>query len=221
MTLPQEIPDPEKIRRTAAKILSGPDFQIEQDTKVGHALVDLFYKIIEWILTPFRWLFDQMEWLPNPIRWLIVIGLLLIVLLLLGHIVYSIMTTLGPIKRKSNFLSNNPSDPQLHADQFEQLAKQAFAERDYIAAVRLLFRASLSHLQDMEGRRLSPGITNRQCLQRYRQRPFVESLQAFVDIIDASWYGSRACQQEEYFVCRDAYAEIRRQTQTRSHADRA
>jgi hypothetical protein len=64
MASPIDLPAPDEIRRTAAKILSGPDFEVEKDTKVGATLVDLMLKLLEWILAPFRWLFDSMEGLP-------------------------------------------------------------------------------------------------------------------------------------------------------------
>jgi hypothetical protein len=221
MASSMDLPAPDEIRRTAAKILSGPDFEIEKDRKVGDTVVDLMLDLIEWILAPFRWLFDEMEGLPDPLRWLIVVGLFFIACLLIGHIVYSLTATLRPIRRNSAILSQDFSNSRLSADEFERLAQQAFAERDYIVAVRFLFRASLTHLHDREGRILSPGLTNRQCLIRYRQAPFVVSLQAFVEVIDASWYGSKVCGQEDYHLCRDAYEQIRRQTKASFHANYA
>ena len=221
MPSPQLPPDPETIRRTAAEILQGSDFRIDQDTRVGDTIVDIMTQIIKWIVLPFRWLFDAMDGLPNGVWWLIVIVLAILLAILVGHILYTLLTTLSPSVRKSKLSSAFSSKKPLTADQFEQLAHEAFAQNEYIVAVRFLFRASLVHLQSLEGRLFSPGLTNRHYLRRYRNSPFVKSLQSFVDIIDTAWYGNGVCREAEYLKCREAYAEIKRQTKEVVHADNA
>ena len=221
MSTPMSAPDPETIRRTAAEILSGPEFRIEQDTRVGDTLVELMLLILEWVIAPFLWLFDAMEGLPDALRWLVVVVLAVLLALLVGHIIYTLASSLRPATRKSKFLSALSSHRKLTAEEFEQHAQEALAQHDYISAVRFLFRASLAHLQALEGRVLSPGLTNRQYVRRYQKSRFVEPLQYFVDIIDTSWYGNGVCREAEYLKCRDAYAEIKRQTSAGSHADNA
>lgn len=221
MNTPITPPDPEAIRRTAAEILSGPEFQVERDTRAGDTLVDIMLQILEWIIAPFRWLFEAMDGLPEGMRWLIVIGLFLLLVFLVGHIIYTLTSTLRPSTRNSKFISALSSNRKLSAEEFEQLAQEAITQHDYISAVRFLFRASLVHLHALEGRVLSPGLTNRQYLRRYSKSRFVESLRSFVEIIDTSWYGNGVCREEEYLKCRDAYAEIRRHTKADVHADNA
>ncbi len=221
MTTPQALPDPETIRRTAIDILQGPEFHVNQYTQVGGTIVDLLRQIFVWIILPFRWLFEAMEGLPDVLRWLIVIGLFVLLMLLVGHIVYSLVTVLRPSTRNAKFVSALSSNRILGAEEFEQLAQEAIAQHDYIAAVRFLFRASLSHLQILEGRLFSPGLTNRQFLRRYQKSPIAGSLQSFVEIIDASWYGNGECRREDYLKCRQAYAKIRLQTKEDTHADGA
>ncbi len=212
---------PETIRRTAIEILQGPEYHVNQDTRVGETIVDIMLQIFEWMIWPFRWLFESMEGLPEVLRWLIVLGLFLLLVLLLGHLVYTLVTTLRPSARNSKFISALASGHTLDAKEFEQLAQEALAQRNFIVAVRFLFRASLVHLQDIEGKFFSPGLTNRQFLTRYQKLPVASSLQALVEVIDASWYGQRECREEDYLKCRQAYAEIRQQTKAETHADSA
>lgn len=221
MVTTKTAPAPETIRSTAAEILNGPDFRIEQDTKYGETYVELLVKLFEWLIAPFRWLFNAMEGLPEALRWIIVIGLFMLLVLLVVHIIYTLATAIRPSRRKPNFAAVSSSTRKISAEEFEQLAQTAIAQLDYISAVRHLFRASLVHLQSLEGRRLSPGLTNRQYVWRYRKSCFVQSLQYFADVIDASWYGNHLCREQEYQKCAQAYAEIRQQTKASLHADRA
>lgn len=214
-------PAPETIRRSAAEVLSNPEFRIEQDTRAGDTIVDLMLQFLEWLIAPFRWLFDAMDGLPDGLRWVVVVGLFILLLVLVGHIIYTLTSSLRPSTRRARFSSALSSNRKINAEEFEQLAQEAIAEHDYISAVRFLFRACLVHLQTLEGRMHSPGLTNRQYVRRYRKSRFVESLQYFVDIIDTSWYGKGICREEEYLKCRDAYSEIRRQTKESIHADNA
>jgi len=219
MATPRVLPDPETIRRTAAEILENPEFQIDQDTKLGGTIVDMALLVLEWVLVPFRWLFNAMDGLPDGLRWVVVLGLSALLLFFVGHLLYTLVTTCRPQTQNSKFISALASRRKRSAGDFEQLAQEARTQHDFISAVRFLFRASLVHLQSLEGRAFSPGLTNRQYLRRYQKSPFLESLQSFVDIIDTSWYGNGVCQEAEYLKCRDAYAEIRRQTKGGTHAD--
>ena len=212
-------PSPEAIRRTAAEVLSDPDFRIEQDTRVGDTIVDLLQRLFELLIAPFRWIFDAMEGLPDFIRWIVVVGLFLLLLLLIGHIVYTLTATLRPSRHKSKFLPASKADPRLSVEEFEQLSQEAISRQDYISAVRYLFKACLTHLQALEGRSLSPGLTNWQYVRRYRKSRFVDSLRRFARVVDASWYGNSVCREEEYLRCKQAYKEIRSQTKEDSHAD--
>lgn len=214
-------PNPETIRQKAEEIVQRSEYQIDRETGMGDAIIDLMIWIGEWLIYPFKWLFNAMEGLPEGFRWVVVIGLFIVLIALVGHLLYTLVTVLRPTTRKAKFASALSATRKLSAKEFEDLAQEAFAQHDYIAAVRFLFRASLVHLQTVEGRPFSPGLTNRQYVRRYRKSPFVGALQSFVDIIDTGWYGNGVCREEEYLRCQEAYAEIRRQTKVGSHADGA
>ncbi len=217
----QPPPDTETIRRTAAEILQRREYQLDRDTRMGDTIVDIFVWLFEWLIYPFRWLFNAMDGLPEGFRWVVVIGLVLLLIVLVGHLLYTLVTVLRPVARTVQFSSAMDSKRKLSAKEYEDLAQQAFAQQDYIVAVRFLFRASLVHLQVLEGRPFSPGLTNRQYVRRYRKSPFVGALQSFVEVIDQGWYGNGICREEEFYRCREAYAEIRRQTKAGFHANGA
>ncbi len=217
----QPPPDAGVIRQTAAEILQRSEYQLDRDTRLGDTIVDIIVWLFEWLIYPFRWLFNAMDGLPEGFRWVVVIGLVLLLIVLVGHLLYTLVVALRPATRRASFSSALDAKHKLSAKEYEDLAQQAFAQQDYIAAVRFLFRASLAHLQSIEGRPFSPGLTNRQYVHRYRKSPFVGALQSFVEVIDQGWYGNGICREEEFQRCREAYAEIRRQTKAGSHADGA
>lgn len=214
-------PDPETIRRTTAEILQGSDFQINQDTRAGETFADFMQLLFEWVISPFVWIFQRMAGLPDAVRWLVVIVLAIVLVLLLAHLTYTIVSVFRPNQRKGKFTAALSAGRRMSPEEFEKLAQEALTQQDYIAAVRFLFRASLAHLQSLEGRFFSPGLTNRQFLRRYQKSPVIGALQSFVEIIDTGWYGNGICREKEYLKCREAYAEIRRQGKEASHADRA
>lgn len=213
-------PDPETVRQAAHEILQRPEYQLDQPTGNSEWLIDLLLDSLYWVLKPFRWLFDVMEGLPDALRWIIVIGLAVLLVALVAHIIYSLVGTLRTVDRRAAFRSAY-ADPFVSSAELEELAQQALAVGDYIAAIRHLFRAGLIHLQDAEGTKFRPGMTNRAHLHRYQNSSFVESLRLFVETIDASWYGNSECREEDYLKCRAAYVVIRQQTKDDSHAHSA
>ncbi|BBO34682.1 DUF4129 domain-containing protein [Lacipirellula parvula] len=202
------LPAAEEIRSSARLILERPEFQVETAPPGGSELVRFLEWTIELLLAPFRWLFNAMDGLPELLRWIIVFALAGLLILLLGHIFYTFATVLRPSTRRRTAEEILVSDEQRPAD-FEKLADAAAAERDYIGAIRCLFRAALLSLQQREQRRLRPGITNRELLARLRDPQLRDSLRSFVEVIDAGWYGRLPCGAGEYHRCREAYQSIR------------
>lgn len=211
------LPAAEEIRSSARLILERPEFQIETAPPGGSELVQFLEWAIKLIITPFRWLFNAMDGLPEPLRWLIVIALAVVLVLLIGHIVYTFATVLRPSVRRRTAAEILVSEEQAPAE-FEKLADEAAADRDYIGAIRCLFRAALLNLQEREHRRLRPGITNRELLARLRDPQLRDSIRSFVEVIDAGWYGRLPCVAGEYQRCRDAYQVIRAYSEATSHA---
>jgi hypothetical protein len=211
------LPAPDEIRETARLVLERPEFQVETPPPGGDQLLRFLEWLVKILLTPFVWLFNAMEGFPDPVRWLIVVALFVLLIALLCHIFYTVFSVLRPPARKTTLVDVAQGDALQPAD-FEKLADEAAADRDYIGAVRCLFRAALAALQQREQRRLRPGITNREILSRLRDARIVEAMRLFVETIDAGWYGRQPCGEGEYRRCRDAYQQIRASSEARSHA---
>ena len=211
------LPAADEIRETARLVLERPEFPVETPPPGGAQLIQFFEWLFRLLLKPFVWLFNAMEGFPDPLRWLVVIALFVLLVALVGHIVYTLFTVLRPVSRRVE-LGDVVGKTELRPADFEKLAEEAVAERDYIGAVRCLFRAALATLQQREQRRLRPGATNREILARLRDAKIVDAVKLMVETIDAGWYGRQPCGEGEYRRCREAYQQITGRSEARPHA---
>jgi hypothetical protein len=211
------LPAADEIRDTARLVLERPEFQVESSPPGGEQLLAFLEWLIKFLLKPFIWLFNAMDGFPDPLRWLIVIALFIVLIALLGHIFYTVFSVLRPPARKTTLVDMARGNELKPAD-FEKLADEAAADRDYIGAVRCLFRAALVGLQQREQKRLRPGITNREILSRLRDARLIEAMRLFVETIDAGWYGRQPCGEGEYRRCLAAYQQLRIPGEAKNHA---
>jgi hypothetical protein len=200
-------PPPDVIRTTADSVLARPYFKLDRPTSDDSE--PLIFRIIEWILTPFKWLFDSLEGLPDFLRWIIVVVAAIVCALLIMHIVYSLLNALGEPRSRKKKLAVGAAAREAPPEQLEREAEGLAERGDLIGAVRVLFRAALRRLEVAEQKKFRPGFTNRELLRRYRSTAVFDSLQRFVETIDMKWYGEQPCLPEDYAACRTAHAWIR------------
>jgi hypothetical protein len=207
------IPTPDTIRQTAKEVLARPTYEM-RPTYDSRYVLDFIWRLLQPVFK-----FLSRLWDISPVlAWFVAIVLLAILVLLIGHILYTFRQAL---KRRAVLadplqLSVHKLDPL----ELEIEAENAAVRHDYITAVRLLFRAILLRIAVYEKRQFRPGATNQQYIRRYSKASFVGALQQFVNVIDAKWYGQSQCQAEDYFACRQAHATICASTEV-THAHRA
>jgi Domain of unknown function (DUF4129) len=204
---PGPLPSPEVVRNTARQVLARPEFQLDS-SEAAESLWEFLHRLAFEVLGAFRAFFEWLYQMSPLLAWLFVAALVFTLLLLVGHILWTIVMVIRRDRRQTalaDALSNQKVNPA-------ELARQAEAARDrgeYILGVRLLFRACLALLEQREGRTFRPGATNREYLLRYRQTPLYDWLARFVWMIDSKWYGSAACLPADFAACREAYDRIR------------
>ena len=208
------LPDAEKIRQKAAEVVARPEFRL--DSGVDRETITLWLRLLQWILTPFRWIGRILEGLPSPLWWLIVISLSLLVIALCGHILWSIFSAFKSPRRTAATLL--ASEQQVGAEELERAAAEAESSGDYIGTIRLLFKAGLRRIERAESKPIRRGITNHELLRRYRKSPLFEPLRWFVDTIDAKWYGHETCASDDCAASRAEYSRIRSLIERRTHA---
>lgn len=202
------LPDPEIIRRTAEEVIRRPAFRLDAQPESGEKFLNYLLQFLDWIFTPFRWLAELLSGLPFWLRWPIFIALTALVVALVLHIICTLVMAIRRPVRSAGLATldaRTRDDPEA----IERQAAEAVARGDYIAAIRLLFRASLLRLDRAEKRQTRVGTTNREYLQRHRESPVFEHLKLFVETIDSRWYGRETCRPEDYEVCLAAHARIR------------
>lgn len=201
-------PTPEALREAAASIVAGPDYRLDQQQSHSRWLEEFLLTLIEWVIKPLRWLFDLTEGLPDFLRWLIVAGLTLVAIGLIYHMVYSLTSALRRPKSTSSFGVAN-RHRGLSAEEFEQLASDALIKGHHVTAIRYLFQASVTRIENSLKQKHRPGTTNRDLLRTFQKWPPISnSLKHFVDVIDRKWYGDEACTESDYAGCHVAYTEV-------------
>ena len=214
------LPDPEIIRRTAEEVIRRPAFQLDPQPESGTTFLELLLRFLEWISTPFRWLSEALSGLPVWLRWPIVVGLATLVVVLVLHIIYTIVVAIRRPARRAG-LAVIDARTQHDPTAIERQAAQEVARGDFIAAIRLLFRASLLRLDLAEKSKTRVGTTNREYLRRHQNSPVFEPLKLFVETIDAKWYGREVCGPEDHEACLTAHSRIRQLAKDALHAHRA
>jgi hypothetical protein len=187
-------------------VIERPEFQVKPQSPRS-ALLDWLVDVLDRILAPLFRYFGGLWAMSPPLAIGVIVVLTLLLVALLLHIVYTFRQVLD---RRAKALQLSDStlaaiDPRT----LELNAEEAAHRHDYIDAVRLVFRASLLRLEQRDRRGVRPGITNHEYLRRYRDTPTHELLGQFVEIIDAKWYGGRACDCRDYALCQRAHEQLR------------
>jgi hypothetical protein len=200
----------------ATEITNRPEYDLEPRQVETQWVVDILLSLLEWVIAPFRWIYNLTEGLPEFLRVLLVLALLVVLIAIVAHIIYSLATAIRGGDRK---LQADTPRRGIEPSEWERRASAAAASGDYITAVRHLFRAALGRLELVEKKPFRPGITNRELVRRYRSRGEIAAgLQLFVDTIDRKWYGGEVCSEGDYAVCRAAHADVRRAATGGAHA---
>jgi len=217
--LMNELPDPQHIRRTATEVVQGTDYHLESSEISGIWLYRWIEQIFRWLVAPFQRLFESIHAVSPVIAWLFIGLLILVLLVLVFHILYSIRNAVRmradgrPFDHRE---TKNPTNPKI----LEQRSIEAAGAGDYILAIRLLFRAGVLRIEQAQKHALRRGVTNREILKRYQNTPIAEQLGLFVDMIDRKWYGDDVCIEMDYRNCSDAHATIRQFAVRSGHVDR-
>lgn len=209
MAVTATLPDAETIRRTATEVIQRPDYLLEPESRVDELLLSLVRRAIDLFMWAFQWLFRLVEGLPEWLQWIIIGGLILILIAIGAHFIYTVWSLLASAKRRRGVTVTLPA-VVLDPANLERQSAEAAVRGDCSLAVRLLFRACLLRLEQAESRKLRGGTTNREVLRRHRHAPVYEPMKVFVEIIETKWYGMGECSSADYETCRLAHAELLR-----------
>lgn len=201
------IPEAETIRRTADEVLSRPAYSLDGSGELGHSLSALLIRILLSILRAIMHVFEALHAISPILAWLLTAVLTISLMLLVVHIILTLVAALRGNRTARRALEST-TRRKLDPAELARRATDAANHGDYITGVRLLFRACLALLEEVEGKPFRAGSTNREHLNRFRLTPFYELLARFVSVIDLKWYGHESCLPADFGDCREAYDRI-------------
>jgi hypothetical protein len=210
------LPDSQTVRQAARDVLARPEYRLETPSDFSEAIAEIWALVRKTFDTIRRW-FNLLYEMSPLLALAIVAAMVICVLLLLGHILWTLVAVVRRDQRGLEALgdlSRRKTDPA----ELAREADSAGAHGNYILGVRLLYRACLARLEQAEEKPFRPGATNREHLNRYRATPFYDWLARLVSIIDLKWYGEEPCLANDFVECRDAYERITLLSRGSAHA---
>jgi hypothetical protein len=213
------LPDPQTVRHTARDVLARPEYRLETPSDFSDAVAEILALIRKVLDTIRRW-FNLLYEMSPLLALAIVVAMVICLLLLLGHILWTLVAVVRRDQRGPDALADL-SRRKVDPAELAQEADDAGARGNYILAVRLLYRACLARLEQAEEKPFRPGATNHEHLTRYRATPFYDWLARLVSIIDLKWYGEEPCLASDFAESRDAYERITSLARGRAHAHHA
>jgi hypothetical protein len=203
---PFVLPQADEIRRTAAEILRNPRYDLDESAYESPLLAWIMEQLLSALGLLIR-AFNAMNEISPPLA-LAITGVLVVILVaLIVHIVYMFRSALRG-RRRLAIDGAIEADPKRLPETWEDNAREALAARDYIGAIRALFRAGLLRLEQARQGTFRLGRTNREYLRAFADTPAAKPLLLFVQTIDAKWYGGGRCSPEDYSLCEQAYSAI-------------
>ncbi len=189
-------PDDETVRRTLAGVFDRSEFdESPRGLDLRRMLAELF-----------AWLGSLLDAAPG-LFWLLLLGCLLLLGLLVGHLVWTVCSALSWNRRRKG--EEHVQRRRRLSASFAAAAEKAAADGDYTEAVRCLFLCLVHHFDESGRLSFLPSGTNREYLEQFVGRPTVHAdLAVFVETLDHDWYGQRPTPPEQYRRCRDLFDRV-------------
>jgi hypothetical protein len=206
------------IRRKANEVVARAEYQLDEG--LSEESQTLWLMLLRTLLRPFVWLSDVMGGLPAFMQVMVIILLVIVVLALMTHIIWSIVAAARG-KRRGNQTAGAGTVRESDPKELEAAAERAATKGNYLEGIRLLFRASLIRIERAQKRKLRVGITNRELIRRYRNSSLAEPLARLIDVIDRKWFGDEDCHAVDFESCLNDQLTIRQLTGAAHNALRA
>jgi hypothetical protein len=213
------LPDPQTVRQTARDVLARPEYRLDAPQDFSDAIAQ-FWAMIRRVIEAIQHWFALLYAMSAILAIGIVLALVISVCLLLGHILWTLVTVVRGDRRALDALADL-SRRKVDPAELAREADDAGARGNYVLGVRLLYRACLARLEEAEEKPFRPGATNREHLHRYRATPLYDWLAPLVSVIDLKWYGDEPCLASDFAECRDAYERVSLLARGSVHAHRA
>jgi len=193
-------PSDERVRELANEILSNPPFDTWNDSVPG-----ALYRFLEWLAGFFAWM--NRIYVDSPaLYWLILAGLLLLVLALLGHIIWSTRIALRAPSPKGETAATEvrPIWSKEASDLASEWRYVEAAHRLALGSVQLLVMDGHIELNRSEANRILRKRVRSAALPEEVSTEFLQLLDAF----EARWFRDRAEDPDLYEAWRSLHSRI-------------
>ncbi len=197
--------DPDTVRATLEEVFEAGPYYLDSPAHMRWHLSWWLGRLFNWIDNRLEQLSELLGGAPMWVTWMIMIALSILVLLLLGHAVYSMFVAGRRDPDGFQFtVTRETTDPEPIAEEARRLARDGA----YADAVRRLYLAALVLLENKRGGPLRRGLTNREYLRTFRLPWVVENLRVFVDLLETKWYRGAPFAAHDFERCQSAYETL-------------
>jgi hypothetical protein len=204
VTASAEDPDAESIHKTAKEVLAQPGYDLSQNNRLefDFSFINDFLRSVFKAIQEY---FDALAATSPVLAYAVYIGLIVLVLLFIGHIGYSVYRGVrsAPAPAVPNVETKVETSSEFLAE-----AERLATEGNYVDASRLLYKGALILLEAKRGGRLRQGLTNSEYLSTFRTATVREHLRIFVDLINWKWYRDNTFEHDDFGRCRDAFVAL-------------
>ncbi|MBI4559743.1 MAG: hypothetical protein HY706_19305 [Candidatus Hydrogenedentes bacterium] len=199
-------PTPDQIKQATQQVLSQRMYQLD-DTRYYRFDLSWLRELIVRLLRP---VFQAIGVASPSVFWTIVGVLMVVLIALLVHMVYSFYIALRPRAPAVVTLETTPTPDSA------TLAAEAQALADvgnYADACRRLFYAALAELEAKRKGRFMSGLTNTEYLHTFRTPWVLENLKTIVDLLNLKWYRDMTFEVNDYAQCAAAFERLENRLQ--------
>lgn len=191
---------PERVDRAVEAVFSDPDLRDALRPRGGglaELLTYIRYRVEEFVRELFEKLYELHENAPS-LYWLLFVGLCLVLVVLLGHIGWTLFRAL----RVESERGEREEALAARVRRFEELRRESrelAAHGDLRQAARLLLLALLALVEERRALAFARSWTNREIVARLRLGgASSDELQGFAATIEHVWYGGASPSAERY-----------------------
>lgn len=191
----------DRSRQVVREVLAGGEFvHLQQEEKLS-----LVQRLRLWLIQAVRWIGEVFESMPRWLWWTVLIWMVLTLLAIVGHLVYTLVTALSPRALRAagrgeggSFSERWLGERDLDFEELYERARQLLAEGNLTEAVRYLFVAGLMLLQRGGWVRFHRSKTDGDYLRELMGHPHIrEALINLTRTFEATAYGSAAATRDQ------------------------
>ena len=117
------LPDETVLRDKVREVLARSDYHLQPPGESAEWLIETLLTLLKWIIAPFKWIYDLSEGLPAFLRWTIVLVFAVVVVAIVAHIIYTLVSAMRGGDRERFTLPTESAPSRMTATELEQIER--------------------------------------------------------------------------------------------------